>query len=627
MRSAVRPTPRERARTPERWLLSVLARASDPRERRSGGWLVQADDTSGASRYRTWLDLVAGGDQTRGADILRQRGLRVDEFVRSLENAQVVAGAALPDWAVATGELIDRLSHPGSAAPADAPLLAELAGAGLPDWVDGSTPWRLYAGFAAWMHHASHLVRVWSAPSAGLLAPAAQRELVLCLPRTMLTSVGPRLMSEAEARPSGQQLFRTDPKRDWQEILTRFPVMARVLAVSWRQWQDTTKEIIERLTADLPALAPGARVAALVPGAGDRHANGRSVTQVVLDSGRRFYLKPRPVGPYRMLRATLDAVDAHGDRLGLRLPSVTARSGYAWSEHLDPEDCADESEVSAYFHRAGALLRILQAVGATDLHQENFIPTRTGPVLVDLETVMNADSGWDARFQPAAGAGPNLADTPAATSMVTSMVDGPPGTASIDIGAMAGPAVRPTPYAVPNLVRTSTGPRLRGQRLPQPTGMALPRLQGTAVPLRGHVSDVVAGYREAARRLAALADLPALLDADCRAEPVRLVPRATQVYSRLLQQSCSDRALSDGVERELILERLWLATGTCPVDLIEAEQEALRDLDVPLFTVGIGSTDLVSDRGRVIPSALVRTPAQEALRRFRPGGRRTGAGR
>ena len=37
-----------------------------------------------------------------------------------------------------------------------------------------------------------------------------------------------------------------------------------------------------------------------------------------------------------------------------------------------------------------------------------------------------------------------------------------------------------------------------------------------------------------------------------------------------------------------------------------------RDLDVPLFTVQIGSTDLVRDRGRVIPSVLSCPPAEVA---------------
>ena len=604
----------------ESWLLGILASASSPQERLAGGWLTPADRSSGDSRYRAWLDLVADGDRMRGADILRVRGLDVDEFVRSLGDAHPVPGAALPDWAQAACELIEHLESPGSAVPAAAPPLSQVTGPGLPDWVDGSAPWRFYPGFAAWMSRAGRLVSTWSAIRPGLLAPAARRELVLALPRAILTAIGPRLMAEADARATDQALFSVDPVRDWREILTRYPVIARVLAVLWLQWRATTKEIIDRIAADLPKLAPGGHVAALVMGAGDRHAGGRSVTQLVLDCGSRLYLKPRPVGPYRVLRATLDAVDTCGEPLGLSLPSVAVRPGYAWSVHLDPQDCTDEQEVSAYFYRTGAMLRILQTLGATDLHQENFVPTRTQPVLVDLETVMNAGSGWGARFECPDPEGLDLAeamaDTPAATSMVTSALDGSPGSASCDIGALAGPSARPTPYTVLNLVPTGSGPQVRGERLPMETGMALPRYQGTGVPVRRHVPSVVAGYREAARRLATHVDLPALLGADSLDEPVRFVPRATQIYSRLLQQSLSDRALSDGAERELVLERLWLAIGTCPADLIEAEQESLRELDVPLFTVGIGSTDLVSDRGRVIPSALSRPPVEVATHRF-----------
>lgn len=602
------------------WLLGVLARASSPQERRAGGWLAQADRTSGARRYRAWLDLVAGGDPGRGVDVLRARGLDVEEFVRSLGNASPVPGAALPDWAQAARDLVGHLESAGSDVPDEGPLLSEVAGPALPDWVDGDVPWRFYPGFAAWMRRAHHLVSAWSAGAAAPISARAQRELTLALPRNILSALGPRLMTEAEGRGPGSPLFGADPVLDWRAMLERYPVIARVLAVSWLQWQATTEEIIDRIAVDLPELAPGARVASLVLGGGDRHGNGRSVTQVVLDSGGRLYLKPRPVGPFRLLQAMVDAINASGDHLGLRLPSVTARSGYAWTAHLDAEDCADAQEVSRFFYRAGAMLRVLQTAGATDLHQENFIPTRTQPVLVDLETVMNAGGGWEGRIPSEdpndSGLSEALADTPAATSMVTSMVDGPPGKASIDIGALAGPSRRPTPYAVPTLVPTASGPRLRSERAPLPTGMALPRIRGTEVPVHRFVPDVVAGYREAARRLAAHSYLPGLVGGDSLDEPVRFVPRATAVYARLLQQSLSDRSLSDGAERELVLERLWLAIGTCPVDLIEAEQDSLRDLDVPLFTVRIGGTDLVSDRGGRIPSALLRAPVDVAMRRF-----------
>ncbi|HXH97188.1 MAG TPA: DUF4135 domain-containing protein, partial [Gaiellaceae bacterium] len=78
------------------------------------------------------------------------------------------------------------------------------------------------------------------------------------------------------------------------------------------------------------------------------------------------------------------------------------------------------------------------------------------------------------------------------------------------------------------------------------------------------------------------------------------------VYMRLLLDSLTPQALADGVERDLVLERLWRAHGRFGLaePLVEAEVAALRDLDIPLFHFSVGGMDLIGPDGRVAPAVL-----------------------
>lgn len=630
-----------------RRLLTVLARASTPVERLRQSWLAPTDPDLGRARFHQWLQAVADGDAERARRVLAERGLTVDQWRTALGGVRLatgiragddvtIDGTDLPEW-VTDALALQRLLLAPRPRPAagtrggddSTPRLGEVTGPGLPAWVDPDQPWQFYPGFRTWLDAADAAVTEWTADAAAPVTASARRQVALSLASRMLPVVGPQLMAELQRRSRAGEgpLFGDDPAADWLQLWERLPVMARLQATVWRQWRAATAELLARIGADLPTLAPGAAVIAVSTGAGDQHADGRGVAELHLDDGTRWFLKPRSAGPHPVVAACYAAVDPPGtEPFDLTLPETHPRDGYTWVREVRPGACHERAQVAAYFRRAGAALRVLQALGATDLHHENFIATATQPVLVDLETAIGPGAGWraddqsdpsaDRRTTPAAGLGALLADTPTATSMVTSPVDGPAGTASVDIGALAGPSDRPTPYDVATLVLTDEGPRLRRDRLPLATGSALPMLADARVPVAAHTDDVIAGYLTAQARLASIPNPATLLAQAAPGADVRFVARPTQVYARLGQQGLTVEALADGVSRELVLERLWRAHGTCPTALIAAEQTALRELDVPLLTVPVAATDLITDRGLTIPAALADSPAAEALRRL-----------
>ncbi|WP_420122962.1 DUF4135 domain-containing protein [Nakamurella sp.] len=599
-------------------LLATLARASSPAERIAGGWLRPSDDrTLGELRFARWSRRIADGRPDRAAAILAEHGFTQEQWRAGLGEVAVRPGEPLPGWARDALTLVDLIgTEPG---PHRVPRLREVAGDGLPEWVDGDQPWRFHPGFRDWLTVAAREVDRWT--GAAPIGAAARRDLVLDLARRQLGVAGPLLMQAAAGRPADDPLFAADPRGDWIALWTSHPVVARLLATVWRQWRETTAELCGRVATDLPSIRPGTRVTGFELSAGDQHGDGRSVARLRLSDGTSLFLKPRADRLHRLLGTVLTRVDRAGPPLGIdparSLPRIVDKGGYAWVLEVAAAECSTGT-VGAYFRRTGALLRVLQAMGATDLHHENFVPTDTGPVLVDLETVV---SPGPLRTAPAADAvARRLSDTPGPTSMVSSVVSGAPGRETADIGALAGPSRTRTPYPVRVLVPTATGPELRSERAPMDNGNALPRVTGRPTSLRGHEPELIAGYAEAQRRLAALA-VADLLPADGTgrdlAPSVRFVARPTRTYARLLLQSTAPAALVDGVERELVIELLYRAVGTAPAGLIACEAAAMRELDVPLFTIPFDRPDLISDRGVVLPDALTQAPTTRTQERLR----------
>lgn len=600
-------------------VLGILARASSPGERIAGGWLRAGDPATAHERLAGWMQKVADGRGDAIADILDELGHTLDEWCAGLADATVVAGEPLPEWAEHAVTLFGLLGTRPEADPAQVPLLREIAGDGLPEWVDPEQPWRFHRGFHDWLAAAEEAVDGWCAGTP--ITPAARRDLLLDLARRMLVVTGPLLMQVAGTRPAAQELFAGDLRADWLEIWSGYPVAARLLATAWRQWRLCTLELCGRVAADLPELRPGLQVRRLGLSAGDQHDDGRTVARLELSDGSSIYLKPRWDGLHQVLGALLDLVDAAGEPLGVNgsqaLPDIVERDGYVWAGEVPAADCDSAEQVAGYFRRAGVLVRVAQAVGATDLHHENFIPTAQLPVLVDLETVVAP--GILATLPAEDRLTARISDSPGPTSMVTSVIDGRPGRSSLDIGALAGPTEMLTPYAVPQLTNSEAGPGLGMQRVPMGNGSALPHLAGQPVGLRGFEQSLIDGYAAADDRLTALARGPAMAAVVAPGGPepvVRMVVRATRVYAGLLQQSTGPAVLTDGVDREMVLHRLFRAIGSAPRGLIGAEVTALRENDIPLFLVPFARSDLISERGTVLSGALSESPAARTLRRL-----------
>jgi type 2 lantibiotic biosynthesis protein LanM len=112
------------------------------------------------------------------------------------------------------------------------------------------------------------------------------------------------------------------------------------------------------------------------------------VAILTFEGGLKLVYKPRSVSLDAAFHDFLAWTADRGLGPAQRRMRTLDRGEYGWVEFVEQEAFATAGEVRDYFHRAGALLCLAYVLRARDLHMENLIATRGGPVLVDLELTL-----------------------------------------------------------------------------------------------------------------------------------------------------------------------------------------------------------------------------------------------
>jgi lantibiotic modifying enzyme len=405
-----------------------------------------------------------------------------------------------------------------------------VADAPLPDWVD------FLAGVFEVSPDPAEITRPFVDAAQDRLAQRVGPKLAWLMPEAHLTIINhlaERLRSLADPTlidGSGQGLVTH---------ALRYPVLARQLAQRCLHWIAEVADFLARLGEDWSALTqyvplpssptPGI-VNGLRPGLSDPHRGGRTVWRVDLPGGSVAY-KPKHLQMDQgwaelVMWAAQQGLDSSPGCLWIIL-----RPEYGWMEWAHPEPWTDAPRLA---QRAGAMLALLHLLHAADCHAENLGRRGEFPLLLDGEMLV---------YPHVAG---RAADDP------------------LDV------------------MRTGLLPRwLADQR-------DVAEIRG----LPGELSptQVIEGYRSACQFL--VDAWPQLgesgLLSRLRRGRVRVAPRPTAAYLRLLDHLRHPALLADAIDFSIETDRLAYTYLTRPDQerfwpLLASEHEAVAQGDVPLF--------------------------------------------
>ena len=376
-----------------------------------------------------------------------------------------------------------------------------------------------------------------------------------------------------------------------------YPALARSLASLTADWVDATREFVARLRDDRDLISttvgadPGA-VVSLEPGLSDPHHGRRRVALVRFQNGLQLVYKPRTVQLERAFNEFLVWMNAHLT-VPLRTLKVIDRGTYGWVEFAAHDPADDRAAVARHFRRSGSLLAIAHLLGAQDLHLENVVVTRDGPVLVDTEMLL----------QP----GADTKRSVLATGMVSLITVTDHG-AVYDSGGLRGQVTGPLPF--PHRVWHNLRTDALGydeEPMYRSSGRHQIVLDGDVQDPSVHVEDVVQGFEEAYRGItdhrAELSAQDGPLQAFATAS-ARVTLRPTNQYAMLSMVLTAPRYQRSGVARSTAVDVLHRAVAgevqrpaLWPAAV--AERKAIARLDVPYFSVKCDGTDLISN-GEVI---------------------------
>lgn len=387
-----------------------------------------------------------------------------------------------------------------------------------------------------------------------------------------------------------------------------YSVLARLVATVTDFWVDATGEFLRRLASDwskiqqtFQAETELGQVVAVKPSLSDRHRQGRSVLSLKFASGLKLVYKPKDLGIEQAYSQLLACLNNCGTPLPFKLLTVINRSTYGWVEYVENLPCKDKAEASRYYLRSGMFLCLAYVLRGTDFIDDNIIACGEHPVPIDTEMLLNhrvrGEIGdEDAYFL----AYEQLYSSVLDTGFLPRWQFVSKGK-SIDVSGMAGGSGQETLLKVPKWRNMNTDNMALHYEYDQRQFCKnVPFLNGVNLLPNDYLKEVVDGFRQMYHFL--IEHKSAILATDgplatLAHQQVRFTFRATLFYSVLLEASLKLEMLQDGVDRSIQLdflsrERFWsdkLKRLYSNFDhdlwqLIKAEQQALKQLDIPIFT-------------------------------------------
>jgi type 2 lantibiotic biosynthesis protein LanM len=426
--------------------------------------------------------------------------------------------------------------------------------------------------------------------------------------------------------------LRFGPARD--EIIREYPVLARSLVTAKEYWAQASAEFLNHLATDATVLrdtfVAGAELGTITSvsgNAGDTHCHGRSVLITEFSSGTRIVFKPRSLAVDLHFNELVEWMNAHGLTPPLRGVRTIARRDHGWCEYVANSPCASRAEVERFYERFGAFVAILYALNATDFHYENVIASGEFPMLIDLEALFHPMPSPAGDVDNPEWLGWNeLQHSVMRTGVLPFRAYDNDQSSGLDMSAMGGSGGQKTPNRLPVLVAAGTD-EMRFERdfVRLPPSHNRPALGGDSVEPAAYADRVLSGFSRTYEML--LAHRSELLAAHgpihrFANDPIRVVLRPTRQYALILAESNHPDVLRDALERDRLIDRLWVAVPARPQleQVVQWEHEDLVNGDVPLFTSRPSSRDLFTTRDATIPQFFQRSGLASAVERIESMG-------
>jgi type 2 lantibiotic biosynthesis protein LanM len=421
----------------------------------------------------------------------------------------------------------------------------------------------------------------------------------------------------------------------YQLLLSDYPVLGRLLATVIELWQQGSEEMLERLAESREELQQHfqipdiATLTSIRLGLSDPHRGGRAVAILDFaagDEAKRVVYKPKDMQVDLAYQQFLTHLNRASNLAPLRCLAVVSKPGYGFMEWVEHRLCDGDAELARFYHNAGRTMAVLHVLGCTDCHYENLIASGDQLVLIDTETLLEADLR---DLISDDGDDPD-ASSDLRTSMQGSvlrsgllpqwLMAGAGRKRAYDISALG---IQPPPpeREMPGWLGLNSDGMMAGRSTrPSEPPTSLPVGLGSAQRLTDFVDELCAGF--AAQLQEAIRCRRQLLEAlqAFSGQPRRLVARATRLYFTIQRQMLEPAALRSAVAHGLRLEQLsrsFVLASEQPLNwpMFHAELIQMARLDIPFFEHLIDGEALPLPDGLTPIAGFVKASGLDAAQR------------
>ena len=435
-----------------------------------------------------------------------------------------------------------------------------------------------------------------------------------------------------------------------QSLLLEFPELGRFVGTVIELWLQASVDMLERVSSDRLALESKFGIPAhlcldgIKQGLSDPHRGGRAVAILNFGlegdeaSALKVVYKPKDMGVDAAYQAVLLDLNQRSDLAPLRMLGIHCGQGYGYMEYVSHRICVDEKELEQFYFNSGRLTAILHALGCTDCHYENLIACGDQMLLIDTETLLEADAFdhvSDASSQldliAPSGLQKRFHRSVLRSGLLPQWMFIGGKKIAVDISAFGVTPPKHKKTKIPGWLGLNSDGMMPG-RINTDAEMAtsLPVGVGSKNVFDCYLAQFQSGFKAQCEELIAVRDAwlqPGGVFSLFIGLPRRIVLRATRVYFAIQRQQLEPASLQSPLAQALKLEQLarsFLLAESRPHHwpVFASELEQMRQLDIPFFTHPIDGDALhLNEAEWQLPGFLETSglaSARERLRQLSP---------
>ncbi|MEM9549004.1 MAG: type 2 lanthipeptide synthetase LanM family protein [Bacteroidota bacterium] len=418
------------------------------------------------------------------------------------------------------------------------------------------------------------------------------------------------------AYPIGKKIlndFLVDFKAE--KILKTYPHLVELISKNLRFKNYHLKEVINFFEEDKDDLIAffnfekNVSIKKISPGEGDTHLSGKSTSIVHLTNGKQLVYKPRSGELDQMFNTLLEEINSANIGVDFQRINLLNKTTHSWVEFINQLPVDEENQIENYFKRCGALIGLSYLVMGFDLHFENIIAHGEYPILIDLECMFKSD---DTQFDVL-----SIGLVPQLFAVQDTFFD------CSGLGADGKGETTPFWQWVNlntdqlDLIKESTHFSNGKNQL---------FFDGKLVSPKNFLNQIIEGYQIISDWFLHKKETNEInnLFSVFKDKTIRVLPRSTQTYSNILENSYLLNALKSSDERSEIIAKslddftfLPTVADEHKERIREHEKEALLRMDIPYFTANTSRTYLEQSGQKVIENFFREPPYNFILNRIK----------